>query len=457
VYNRLALAAALLLTAASPASAAEVQFEGFYQMRGRLFDSLTLNNSLTENEGLAWYVQHRFWLRPKFYITDQVGLFAEIRGFDGVFWGNKPNALFDPVTQTAAPLVFTDTLDAPTSETDARTVLTDFSLWRAWGEVHTKIGSFKFGRMPLHWGKGIWQNDGLAINADFGDTADRILWEHMVSNVWVRAGVDVNVEGLINDRDDTTSFHVSAAYRTERMEGGLQFMYRRSAAAGEGFDLFIVDGAFDLEFGPIDLEGEVIGQFGSGDLEGGANNQRLTAVGAVLDVGLQLPKWRVNLEGGVATGDNTDDSSIRTFTFDRDYNIGLFMFEQPMPVLQAAAGNEDNNGRNEDVVLTGHGVSNALYLKPRVAYQPLKGLWLRGSVLAARAAAVTELLQAQDRRSYGFEFNLGVDYEGIDHFHIGGTFGAFLPGSYYRNYTDETYQGFTTPAFGGQLLGRIDF
>jgi hypothetical protein len=51
--------AALLLSA--DAVAAEVQIEGFYQMRGRLFDTLSLNREITGTEGLSWYVQHRLW------------------------------------------------------------------------------------------------------------------------------------------------------------------------------------------------------------------------------------------------------------------------------------------------------------------------------------------------------------------------------------------------------------
>ncbi len=449
---------ALIALGAADAQAAEVQFEGFYQMRGRLFDTLSLDRTIDDSEGLSWYVQQRLFLRPKFFITEHVGMFADIRALDGVAFGDAPQALIDPVTGDATPLLFSDSLSAPTSETDATAVLSDISLWRAWGEVRTGIGTFKFGRQPLHWGKGIWQNDGLGLNMDFGDTADRISWEHLVSNIWLRIGADVNVEGFVNQTDDTTSFHASAAYRTERMEGGLQFQYRRSGAGEGAFNLFTIDGTFDLEFGPVDIEGEVIGQFGGGDLDNGVNNVQLTSLGAVIDAGLTLDRWRVRLEGGLATGDGDDgDTRFRTFTFDRDYNVGLFMFEQNMPVLAAQVASTDNGGRNSDVVLTGHGVSNALYLRPQVAFQAVRGLWIDFKFLGARVAKVPDQLVAQDRRSYGVEFDLGVQYTGLDHLEFGATFGAFLPGSYYRNYTDDVYSGFRAPAFGGQLLTRVKF
>lgn len=451
--NTRPLLAAMMFAASLPAGAAEVQFEGFYQMRGRLFDTLSLRRT-GDTEGMSAYMQHRLWLRPKFFVTDQVAMIAEVRGLDGVLWGNRAITLSDPIGDTT---LFSDQLSAPVSEVDAAAVLSDFTLWRAWGEVDTRIGTFKFGRQPIHWGKGIWQNDGLGSNMDYGDSADRLSWEHLISNVWLRAGVDINVSNLINEQDNTTSYHISAAYRTERMEGGLQLMYRRSVLGDEAFDLFIIDGAFDLEFGPIDLEGEVVAQLGGGALEN-IPELRVTRIGAVIDAGLNLPKWRVRVEAGLATGDGQEDTSQRTFTFDRDYNIGLFMFEQPMPVLQSAVASEENGGRNDAVVLTGNAVRNVLYLKPSFAYQPINQLWVRGSFLAARSMKVTQELVDADRRSYGYEINIGADYEALDHFSIGGTFGVFVPGSYYRNYENDTYSTlFNRTAFGGQLLGRIEF
>jgi hypothetical protein len=277
----------------------------------------------------------------------------------------------------------------------------------------------------------------------------------------MRVAADVNTEGLINQTDDTTSFNAAVAYRTERMEGGLNFQYRRQSADDAKFDLFTIDGAFDLEFGPVGLKGEVVGQFGNGDLAEFVEDSRIVAVGAVLDVGLELDRFKVNLEGGLATGDGTPntDARITTFTFDRDYNVGLFMFEQPMPVLSAGVATEDNQGRSTDALLSGNAVSNALYLRPSGAYRIIPGLWAELSFLTARTAKVPDSYKDPDRRGYGYEFGLGMRYTGVDHFTLQGNFGVFVPGGYYRNYTDDEnlFQGFRATAFGGQLIARVHF
>ncbi len=51
-----------------------------------------------------------------------------------------------------------------------------------------------------------------------------------------------------------------------------------------------------------------------------------------------------------------------------------------------------------------------------------------------------------------------VAYTGIEHLEVSGTFGAFVPGERFRNYTDEVHtEGFKAAAFGGQLFARIRF
>lgn len=452
--------AVLAVALSSPALAADVQFDGFYQMRGRLFDTLSLDRTIDESEGLSWYVQHRLWLRPKFILSDQVALFAEIRGLDNVAWGDAP--AFEPIAVLDGPQpidLLSDDLQAGTISVDGVRKPAPLQLWRAWGEVHTQIGTFKFGRMPLQWGLGVWQNDGLMANMDHGDSADRISFETMVQQVWLRVAADINTEGLVNKTDDTTSFNVGAAYRTERMEGGLQFQYRRRGREGGKFDLFTVDGAFDLEFGPVGLSGEVIGQFGRGDLVGTAENAAVTSVGAVIDAGVRLDKLDLELEGGLATGDkDPGDGKITTFSFDRDYNVGFILFEQAMPALATRTSTGEEGARTLDSAMTADAVSNAIYLRPRIAYQPVKGLWVEGTFLTARTAKVPEIYRTPERRTYGHEIDLGVRYEGIEHFVVDAKFGTFIPGTFFRNYQDDTIQtGFRAPVFGGQLTARIEF
>ena len=78
------------LAGALPASAAELDFEGFYRARARAFNSLSLNRSAELAEGTQAWVQHRVWLRPRVLIDEHAAVFIDFRALDGVYWGDTP-------------------------------------------------------------------------------------------------------------------------------------------------------------------------------------------------------------------------------------------------------------------------------------------------------------------------------------------------------------------------------
>lgn len=459
----------LVLASLTPSRAAEVQFEGFYRARFRAFDTLSLSRGEVESEGLAAYAQHRLWLKPKFLLSDQVSLFVEIRGLDGVVWGDQPG-VYDPYAQLGdvPPNLFEYDLTAPTSTTDAGFQLLDLSLWRAWGQVYTPIGEFTFGRVPLHWGTGIWLNDGISVDPDFadhGDTTDRVMWEKLIQDqFFLRAHIDVPTERLIGTNDDSTNFGLGVSYKVEDLTAGVLLQLDHTGPRGDAVDslnLFTVDASGDVTLGKLGVAGEFVGQFGGGDFDEGVNDANITAFGASLRANLDLDAWNIGLRGGLATGDaNPGDSSFTTFTFDRDYSVGMFLFEQPMPILSTgvAGANDTNQGRDYESVLTGTAVSNALFVKPTISRRLVDGLTADVSWLGARVMKIPQISGLDQRRGYGNEVQLGLRYDGIEHFTVDGRVGAFLPGSVYS--VEAEGQGatpYTEPAFGAQVMGRIDF
>lgn len=446
------------LMATTTAQAAEVEFDGFLRSRARLFNSLTMNGDLDGDNalGATWLLEHRFWVRPKIYITDQVGVFFELRALDGLRWGSEPQPWVNDWQElTTVEPVYNNNLVEPASTDDWLA----FNLWRAWGEVHTDVGTFKFGRQPLNWGMGIWQNDGLGWNADYGDTVDRVSWEHVFGPAWVRAAVDVNTAGLIHGDESGWSGNVAGAYLTERIEAGVNLQYRREAGATGVFNMFTVSGAADVELGIAKLEAEVVGQFGGGELSGNVDQVNLTAMGAVLKAGVVGEKYGAFLEGVIATGDkDPQDNKFHTFTFDRDYNVGFIMFEQPLPQRPSNNPTAEDQGISYASVASGDAVSNALLLKPQAYYSILRGLDVYGSALFGWTAALPDAQRALDRSFYGVEINAGIVYTGIEHFELDTRFGTLIPGSYYSNFIDDSgITGYSKAVIGGQMVARIHF
>lgn len=453
------LFAALLV--ADAAHAAEVVFEGAYRGRARFFDTLSMDRDLALSEGSALYAQHRLWLRPRFLLSEQVQATVEILALDNVLWGTRQAPV--DVGVPGAPPVFEDRLTAPVSLTDPTANLLDVTLWRAWGDLYTRFGRFSVGRMPLHWGRGIWQNNGQTVRphfADFGDTVDRVQWEYLIQDqVFLRAAVDVVEERFLNLEDDTTAWNLVAAYRSEQVVAGLNTRLRNTRHDdADDFNLFTADLAAEARLGQLTASAEVVGQFGGGDLAEGINDVTVMAFGAVVNLGLDLNLWGVEIEGGFASGDGDPrDTSIRTFTFDRDYSVGLILFEQPLPTLASAIATDTTGSRTFEFAQTGNAVSNALYLRPKLSRTIVEGLDAEALLLAARAAKLPET--ATDRSpAYGLEFDLGLRYTGIEHVEILGMGALFLPGDYYTPSTlTDLRADFDGPVWGAQLSTRIFF
>jgi hypothetical protein len=445
----------LALLAATPgASAAQLEWAGHYRARGLLYDSLSLSDTNEQAEGTSNLLDHRLRLQPRFHITERVGLFMQVDALSLVPWGEQVEGYEDPVTGDTTYLAYDQSLRAPTTTTGASTPA-GIAVTRAWGEVYTDIGRFRFGRVPLHWGAGIWQNDGFAPDAEYGDTADRLQFTSRIGLLYLMGAWDVNYEGYLNVPDDMQSLNLAFAYQTETIGLGFHNQYRWQPS--ESLNLYTGDLWAKAQLGTVEVETEVVGVFGAGNLGGGANDMRIASVGAMLRGDAVLDKLVVGIEGGLATGDATpDDSEIRTFTFDRDHNLTLMMFEEPMPILEATTANETNGGREYDAVLTGEGIRNALYLRPHVGYRILDSLTADLAVFGAQAARLPE--DDRDNKGYGWEIDASLIYNPYEHFELRGMAGLFLPGKYYSAYEDEELGGgFDKPAVGGMLTGTVQF
>ncbi len=453
------LGVALLLVPALGAQAAEIDIEGFYRARGRIYETLSIDRALTNQEGTSAWLEHRFVLRPKILINDKLGVFADIRGFDNLRFGHQPVTWFDPTSQLGLPQLLSDDLRPPGDGGDATLPVVDISLWRAWGEVHLGDHRFSLGRMPLHWGAGVWQNDGLGLTAEFGDSVDRLQWEGLFNDqIYGSLALDLNTRGFVNSNDLTWSVNGLAAWRTEQLVAGLNLQYRRSTSSEVGVDpaqLFTADVALDVTLGPLSVKLEALVQLGGGDLDNGLNDVQIAAGGGVVDLGLTIPQADLRFRYALATGDdNPNDQRIKTFYFDRDYNFGIILFEQPMPTLAAALGTPANGGRDYSIAQTGPTVSNAMVFAPEIARTFGDLIELRAMGVIGVTAKLPELAENESRRYYGSEFDLSVAYVGLESLDVILTGAVFVPGGYIKNYDGL---GLSNPVWGGQLLVRFGF
>jgi uncharacterized protein (TIGR04551 family) len=169
------------------------------------------NNCPVSNIGGA---NLRFRLDPTLNVSDQVRIHAQIDVFDNTILGSTPDSLAgiqgfntppattangQPISPTALPGVapsgfFSQTQDPP--EIGQNGYTSSIRAKRAWAEIDTEFGSLYFGRMPWHWGRGIFYNDGNCADCDVGTTVDRVmamttLYGHQLKFAW-----DLGAQGL---------------------------------------------------------------------------------------------------------------------------------------------------------------------------------------------------------------------------------------------------------------------
>jgi uncharacterized protein (TIGR04551 family) len=177
----------------------------------------------------------RLRVEPTINISDQVRIRSQFDVFDNLIMGSTPDSLVNPYvpnnvsssyqnpqvgqTSAAAP---TDVLST-TQNSYANSILAK----RAWGEIDSEIGSVRFGRMPWHFGRGMYFNRGDCADCEGGTTVDRLMalttiYGHQLALAWDfgAQGYDIGYTDLgqknlggfpldLTQKDDVTQFMAS--------------------------------------------------------------------------------------------------------------------------------------------------------------------------------------------------------------------------------------------------------
>lgn len=447
------------LVASADVHATELTWEGHFRSRARYFDSLSLSDTNAYAEGASMGLDTRLRLQPGLVLSDKVAIYTQVDLLPYVSWGDEATDTA-PFTGDDVPVAYSQSVTPPTDEDGAAT-LQNIQVTRAWAEVGLPFGRLRFGRMPVQWGSGMVWNAGNDPLSEYGDTADRLQITALTGPVYVIGAYELPFEGLVNQKDDLHSLVGGVVYQTETVGLGTYNVYRWMNDGTDKFGAYIGDVWGRAELGGGSVEAEFAAVVGSGDLDATTNDVRISSFGAHLNGEMPLDKLRVGLMAGFAGGDGDEsDSKLHTFTFDPDFNVGLLLFEEPLPTLEAASPSSTNGGRNYDATLTWDGVSNALFARPRVGYQLRDDLLGEISLLAATRARQTddEKDAGTDNKSYGLELDADIHYEPVDFVRLQATGAVLFPGTFYKDYEDDTLGGdFDQPAFGLRLVGAIEF
>lgn len=149
-----------------------LQLHGYFRTRGELFNRADLgrgpdatgNTLFPKGAGTDYLgaANMRLRLNPVLRISDDIALYAQIDVLDNVVAGANPfvEPFFDATTGSQF--------------LSSRITGQPINVKRVWAEIETPVGQVAFGRKGLHWGEGMFYNDGNCIDCDYGNTFDRL-------------------------------------------------------------------------------------------------------------------------------------------------------------------------------------------------------------------------------------------------------------------------------------------
>jgi hypothetical protein len=445
------LLAALLLTLLAPATAEAVEFrlDGYFRSRGRLFDTLSLDRQAEDSEHVRAYWENRLLLTPHLRVNANVHVFLELDVFDALRFGTNPEILAAVGAEQESGEAFSEPEALSESLLPGADYRESMFVRRAWAELYTPYVDLKIGRMGSHWGMGLFANDGSCDDCSHGDVVDRIMIStSRIDPVRISLAADTRAEGFVNRNDDTHSFLLSGGYLGEVHRVGALVRWTRQPS--NKFNLVWGDLWGQTKLGPLSMELEALILWGQApDTDIGVEDLRILAGGGAFKAGLAVSPWSVGLQLGLATGDkDPTDNRWHTLRMDRDHNVGLLMFEQPMPVFaRGDAADSENQNVDASRAITGEGVSNAFYLRPDFHIEIRDDLRAGVSLLAAFPVVAAAF--EDEPKVYGVEIGLDATWLAFSAFELGGRTAFFFPGPVY---------GASRPfTFGGELRALVRF
>lgn len=136
----------------------------------------------------------RLRIEPTINISDQVRVRTQLDIFDNMILGSTADSQVNPyvpdqVSSSGNPMQTNGAAPTDVLSTTQNSYASSILAKRAWGEIDTELGSLRFGRMPWHFGRGMYFNRGACADCEGGTTVDRLMllttvYGHQLSVAW---------------------------------------------------------------------------------------------------------------------------------------------------------------------------------------------------------------------------------------------------------------------------------
>ncbi len=284
--------------------------------------------------------------------------------------------------------------------------------------------TLEMGLISSHWGLGMLVNDGnhdpVFGRNDFGDRVVRIRatgkplylqqdhpMRHALNVTAAFDWVIADESARFTERQLALQGIVSVLYADAReRQIGVYAVYRHQKELDDDrLTRVVVIDAFGHLPIPVSREGMVLSLAAEGALITGETDRSLSYAarrmmgvvsgGVAGVVGLHAPGDRVRalLRGGLASGDpDPDDGITGDFSFDRNFDVGMVLFDQLSGGVEAATHSQLTDPTRSpppdgvDALVTEGAFRRAMFVQPVFEYEPIHWLEFKVGVLLATAA-----------------------------------------------------------------------
>lgn len=436
----------------SPSHSFTLDWSGLYRI-----EALRIKNSELDNvERNKSYIHHHLILSPRAVVADGINVYSRFNIFNNSALTNSQFGQFFGNGISSAPNNSSENTNV-LSENQADETLRVTQLYLTYD---FEFMTFVAGRAPIQFGLGLTHNDGSGQFDHWYDNRDLLALELNMGNLKFRPIFAKVSEGALDIGDDVRDYMVQLDYENLETETAFGIMYqsRKSGVAGndfpanvgtggvvEGFagkyiNLYLKRSWDTFKFG---FEGGFSdGQTGFNDSNGNKISQKGFGLALEMAYQAEASKWLWDLKAGFASGDDPSTTDeIEGFFFDRNYNIGMLLFNHVLGQFDAlnssltrntslsVNGNTFNNaGSVPDVEV----VSNAFFFAPGFQ-RTITDKWDWGARLVyaflTEDTATVNGANTEIEKDLGFELDFNLRFRPHDRFTWITEAAFLLPGS----------------------------
>ena len=452
-------------------------WSGNYSAEANFFSGVDLGNS---SDGSKSYINHHLFLQPEVILFSGLSVKGALDAING-------GADTLPSSQRVGQILGSRLVGSDLVQ-DQNPIFVDrimernrgLNISEAYLEYSHTNGIFMVGRFPLHFGLGAFYNKGHKVFDHWFTNRDGLAYDFHFGNLYFKPMFSFITDSLSTNDRTITEYGLEFHFKIEDTGLDLGIMIlQRSVSEGSASStskdsinstdsinsidsmdsinpVHSIPGVTQGSSNPlfVSLFYQRTGQrysygfegfFQTGDIgrDESGNSISLKGTGLAFESEFKSGKWDIKGKAGYAMGDDTSSTnSYSAVAFNRNYNLGLILFNHPLSAgafdptqtnAKGRVGGVDPTNFTANEAVDTDTISNTTYFSPSVNYN-FNETWSWTTILVFAWLQETKILENSKVSSYevssylGSEVDLTLTYKPTKNIICSGTLGFLFPG-----------------------------